>query len=29
MGEIAILQSNYIPWEGCFDLINTVDIKIK
>lgn len=23
--KIAILQSNYIPWKGYFDLINTVD----
>lgn len=25
MKKIAILQSNYIPWKGCFDLINMVD----
>jgi len=26
MGKrIAILQSNYIPWKGCFDMINSVD----
>src|SRR5664280_3071364 len=26
MGKrIAILQSNYIPWKGYFDLINSVD----
>lgn len=25
MKKIAILQSNYIPWKGYFDLINTVD----
>ena len=25
MKKIAILQSNYIPWKGCFDLINSVD----
>ena len=23
--KIAILQSNYIPWKGYFDLINMVD----
>ena len=23
--QLAILQSNYIPWKGCFDLINSVD----
>lgn len=23
--KIAILQSNYIPWKGYFDLINIVD----
>lgn len=25
MKKIAILQSNYIPWKGYFDLINMVD----
>ncbi|WP_447915075.1 WbqC family protein [Delftia acidovorans] len=25
MKKIAILQSNYIPWKGYFDLINSVD----
>ena len=25
MTKIAILQSNYIPWKGYFDLINMVD----
>lgn len=25
MKTIAILQSNYIPWKGYFDLINMVD----
>jgi len=25
MKRIAILQSNYIPWKGVFDLINSVD----
>ncbi|MEZ4661163.1 MAG: WbqC family protein [Caldilineaceae bacterium] len=23
--RVAILQSNYIPWKGYFDLINQVD----
>ena len=23
--KVAILQSNYIPWKGYFDLINCVD----
>ena len=23
--SVAILQSNYIPWKGYFDLINSVD----
>ena len=25
MKKIAILQSNYIPWKGYFELINMVD----
>ena len=25
MKKIAILQSNYIPWKGYFDIINAVD----
>lgn len=25
MKKIAVLQSNYIPWKGVFDLINSVD----
>ena len=25
MKKIAISQSNYIPWRGYFDLINSVD----
>jgi hypothetical protein len=25
MKRIAILQSNYIPWKGYFDMINSVD----
>lgn len=25
MKKIAILQSNYIPWKGYFDMINIVD----
>ncbi len=23
--KVAILQSNYIPWKGVFDMINMVD----
>lgn len=23
--KVAILQSNYIPWKGYFDIINMVD----
>jgi hypothetical protein len=26
--KIAILQPNYIPWKGVFDLINQVDIFV-
>ena len=26
--KVAILQSNYIPWKGVFDLINMVDIFV-
>jgi len=26
--KIAILQSNYIPWKGYFDLINAVDVFV-
>ena len=26
--KVAILQSNYIPWKGYFDLINSVDVFI-
>ena len=26
--KIALLQSNYIPWKGYFDLINMVDTFI-
>ncbi|UYW00992.1 WbqC family protein [Flavobacterium agricola] len=26
--KIAILQSNYIPWKGVFDMINMVDIFV-
>ena len=26
--KLAILQSNYIPWKGYFDLINSVDVFI-
>ena len=25
MKKVAILQSNYIPWKGYFDLMNSVD----
>jgi len=25
MKKVAILQSNYIPWKGCFDMIAAVD----
>ena len=25
MKKIAILQSNYIPWKGYFDIIGSVD----
>jgi hypothetical protein len=25
MKKVAIVQSNYIPWKGYFDLINLVD----
>ena len=25
MKKVAILQSNYIPWKGYFDIINMVD----
>jgi hypothetical protein len=28
MKKIAILQSNYIPWKGYFDIINSVDTFI-
>ena len=28
MKKIAILQPNYIPWKGVFDLINTVDVFV-
>ena len=28
MKKVAILQSNYIPWKGYFDLINMVDLFI-
>ena len=26
--KVAILQSNYIPWKGYFDIINSVDLFI-
>ena len=25
MKKVAIVQSNYIPWKGYFDLVNSVD----
>lgn len=28
MKKIAILQSNYIPWKGVFDMINKVDVFV-
>lgn len=28
MTKIAILQSNYLPWKGVFDLINRVDVFV-
>lgn len=28
MRRVAVLQSNYIPWKGYFDIINTVDVFI-
>lgn len=28
MKKVAILQSNYIPWKGYFDIINSADIFI-
>ena len=28
MNRVAVLQSNYIPWKGYFDLINSVDVFI-
>ena len=28
MKKIAILQSNYLPWKGVFDIINQVDIFV-
>jgi hypothetical protein len=28
MKKIAILQSNYIPWKGYFDLVNSVDVFV-
>lgn len=28
MKKVAILQSNYIPWKGYFDLINMVDVFV-
>ena len=28
MRTVAVLQSNYIPWKGYFDIINSVDLFI-
>ena len=28
MNKVAILQSNYIPWKGYFDLINSCDVFV-
>ena len=28
MKSVAILQSNYIPWKGYFDIIHDVDLFI-
>lgn len=28
MKKVAILQSNYIPWKGVFDMINMVDVFV-
>jgi len=28
MSKVAVLQSNYIPWKGYFDIINDVDLFI-
>ncbi|MEZ4489159.1 MAG: WbqC family protein [Cyanobacteriota/Melainabacteria group bacterium] len=28
MKRVAILQSNYIPWKGYFDLLNSVDVFV-
>jgi len=28
MKKVAILQSNYIPWKGVFDMINQADIFV-
>jgi len=28
MKKVAILQSNYIPWKGYFDIINAVDVFV-
>jgi hypothetical protein len=28
MKKVAILQSNYIPWKGYFDLIKSVDVFV-
>lgn len=28
MKVVAIIQSNYIPWKGYFDIINAADLFI-
>lgn len=28
MNKVAVLQSNYLPWKGYFDIINDVDTFI-
>ena len=28
MKKVAMLQSNYIPWKGVFDLIHRVDVFV-
>lgn len=28
MKSVAILQSNYLPWKGYFDIIHSVDLFV-
>jgi hypothetical protein len=28
MRKVAIIQSSYVPWKGCFDIINTADVFV-